>query len=62
MLAIALMASISIYAQTPEWQQQLERLDKEADELYEQKSWKKLVANQEKYRKIYRNPYDKAGH
>ena len=53
MLAIALMASISIYAQTPEWQQQLEQLDKEADELYEQKSWKKLVANQEKYRKIF---------
>ena len=26
MLAIALMASISIYAQTSEWQQQLEQL------------------------------------
>ena len=53
MLAIALMATISIYAQTPQWQQQLEQLDKEADELYEKKSWKKLVANQEKYRKIF---------
>ena len=40
------------WAQTPEWQEQLNRLDKEADQLYENKSWRKLVANQERYRKI----------
>ena len=51
-LLFAIVATTSVWAQTPEWQQQLDRLDKEADQLYEAKKWKKLVANQEKYRKI----------
>ena len=50
MLAIALMASISIYARTPEWQQQLEQLDKEFNELPEQPQWKAVVANRKQYR------------
>lgn len=53
MLAIALMASISIYAQTPEWQQQLEQLDKEFSELREKRQWKGVVANRKQYRKIF---------
>ena len=53
MLAIALMASISIYAQTPEWQQQLEQLDKEFNELREQRQWKAVVANRKQYHKIF---------
>lgn len=40
------------WAQTPAWQQRLEQLDKEADQLYTDKNWKRLVANQEQYRKI----------
>ena len=46
------------WAQTPEWQEQLSRLDKEADQLYENKSWRKLVANQERYRKIIMDQQD----
>ncbi|MBR2420208.1 MAG: hypothetical protein IKB14_05775, partial [Rikenellaceae bacterium] len=46
------MTSITTWAQTPAWQQQLDRLDKEADQLYEKQDWKRLVANQEQYRKI----------
>ena len=53
MLAIALMASISIYAQTPEWQQQLEQLDKEFNELRENRQWKAVVTNRKQYRKIF---------
>lgn len=53
MLAIALMASISIYAQTPEWQQQLEQLDKEFSELREKRQWKAVVANRKQYHKIF---------
>lgn len=49
LFTVSLTAS---WAQTPEWQEQLNRLDKEADQLYENKSWRKLVANQERYRKI----------
>lgn len=60
MLAIALMASISIYAQTPEWQQQLERLDKEFNELREQRQWKGVVANRKQYRKIFMAQPDSA--
>ena len=41
------MTSITTWAQTPAWQQQLDRLDKEADQLYEKQDWKRLVANQE---------------
>ncbi|MBR4995526.1 MAG: transglutaminase domain-containing protein [Alistipes sp.] len=52
MLAIAIMAVISTQAQTPKWQEELNRLDKEADQFYEKGEWKKLVANQEQYRKI----------
>lgn len=48
----AIVATTAVWAQTPEWQQQLDRLDEEADQLYEAKKWKKLVTNQEKYRKI----------
>ena len=48
----AIVTTTAVWAQTPEWQQQLDRLDEEADQLYEAKKWKKLVANQEKYRKI----------
>lgn len=51
LLALA-MTSITTWAQTPAWQQQLDRLDKEADQLYEKQDWKRLVANQEQYRKI----------
>lgn len=46
------MTAITTWAQTPAWQQQLDRLDKEADQLYEKQDWKRLVANQEQYRKI----------
>ena len=53
MLAIALMATISIYAQTPEWQQQLEQLDKEFSELREKRQWKAVVANRKQYYKIF---------
>ena len=53
MLAIALMATISIYAQTPEWQQQLEQLDKEFSELREKRQWKAVVANRKQYHKIF---------
>ena len=60
MLAIALMASISIYAQTPEWQQQLEQLDKEFTELREQRQWKGVVANRKQYRKIFMAQPDSA--
>jgi len=60
MLAITLMASISIYAQTPEWQQQLERLDKEFNELREQRQWKGVVANRKQYRKIFMAQPDSA--
>ncbi|MBQ3197436.1 MAG: transglutaminase domain-containing protein [Alistipes sp.] len=60
MLAIALMASISIYAQTPEWQQQLEQLDKEFNELREQRQWKGVVANRKQYRKIFMAQPDSA--
>ena len=52
LLSLAVMAFIAAAAQTPAWQEQLTKLDKEADQLYEQKEWKKLVANQEQYRKI----------
>lgn len=60
MLAIALMASISIYAQTSEWQQQLEQLDKEFNELREQRQWKGVVANRKQYRKIFMAQPDSA--
>lgn len=53
LLIIAAMALFSAAAQTPEWQQQLNRLDEQADKLYEKKEWKKLVANQEQYRKVF---------
>ena len=53
MLAIAFLASISIYAQTPEWQQQLEQLDKEFSELREKRQWKAVVANRKQYHKIF---------
>lgn len=52
LLALALATAFCSWAQTPAWQQQLERLDKEADQLYENKRWKQLVDNQERYRKI----------
>ena len=52
LLPLAVMAFIAAAAQTPAWQEQLTKLDKEADQLYKQKEWKKLVANQEQYRKI----------
>lgn len=53
LLTLAAMAFISASAQTPEWRQQLDRLDEEADQLYEKEEWKKLVANQEKYHKVF---------
>ena len=53
LLSIAVMALFGASAQTPEWRKQLDRLDKEADQLYEEKKWKKLVANQEQYRKVF---------
>ena len=53
MLAIALMASISIYAQTPEWQEKLNQLDKEFTELREKRQWKAVVANRKQYHKIF---------
>lgn len=46
------MTAFTTWAQTPAWQQQLERLDKEADELYDEQDWKRLVANQKQVRKI----------
>ena len=52
LLALALTTAICSWAQTPAWQQELDRLDKEADQLYDSKRWKQLVANQERYRKI----------
>ena len=51
-LLTLVMTTITTWAQTPVWQQQLDSLDKEADELYEKQNWKLLVANQEQYRKI----------
>ena len=53
LLTFAMASSILSWAQTPTWQQELDRLDKEADQLYEEKKWKKLVANQEQYRKVF---------
>ena len=53
LLSLAVMAFFSSAAQTPEWRKQLDRLDEEADQFYEKKEWKKLVANQEKYRKVF---------
>ncbi|MBQ3212091.1 MAG: transglutaminase domain-containing protein [Alistipes sp.] len=53
LLSLAVMALFGASAQTPEWRKQLDRLDKEADQLYEEKKWKKLVANQEQYRKVF---------
>ena len=53
LLSLAVMAFFSAAAQTPEWRKQLDRLDEEADQFYEKKEWKKLVANQEKYRKVF---------
>lgn len=47
------MALFSAAAQTPEWRKQLDRLDEQADQFYEKKEWKKLVANQEQYRKVF---------
>ena len=41
LLPLAVMAFIAAAAQTPAWQEQLTKLDKEADQLYEQKEWKK---------------------
>ena len=52
MLAIAIMAAISVQAQTPEWQERLNRLDKEFTELRENRQWKAVVANRKQYRKI----------
>ena len=52
LLSLAVMAFINATAQTPAWQEQLAKLDKEADQLYEAKKWKKMVANQEQYCKI----------
>lgn len=52
LLVIFTLLSLTMWAQTPSWKIQLEQLDKEADQLYEDENWKKLVANQEKYRKI----------
>ncbi len=52
LLALTLATAICSWAQTPAWQQELDRLDKEADQLYDNKRWKQLVANQERYRKI----------
>ena len=60
MLAIALMASISIYAQTPEWQEKLNQLDKEFTELRENRQWKAVVANRKQYRKIFMAQPDSA--
>ena len=52
LLLLFTFTTICSWAQTPAWQQQLDKLDKEADLLYEKGNWKKLVANQEQYRKI----------
>ena len=52
LLLVLAMTAITTWAQTPAWQQPLDRLDKEADQLYEKQDWKRLVANQEQYRKI----------
>jgi len=46
LFAMAVATVFGAWAQTPAWQQQLDRLDKEADELYEEQNWKRLVANQ----------------
>ena len=53
LLTLLMANAIMSWAQAPAWQQQLDRLDKEADQLYEDQKWGKLVANQEKYRKIF---------
>lgn len=53
LLTLLMANTIMSWAQAPAWQQQLDRLDKEADQLYEDQKWGKLVANQEKYRKIF---------
>ena len=42
LLTVAALSLLSAAAQTPAWQEQLAKLDKEADKLYEQKEWKKL--------------------
>ncbi len=52
LLVLAVASAICSWAQTPAWQQELNRLDKEADQLYEQKRWRQLVANQQQYRKV----------
>lgn len=52
LLALAVASAICSWAQTPAWQQELNRLDKEADQLYEQKRWRQLVANQQQFRKV----------
>ena len=53
LLSLAVITLFGASAQTPEWRKHLDRLDKEADQLYEEKKWKKLVANQEQYRKVF---------
>ena len=60
LLSLAVMALFGASAQTPEWRKHLDRLDKEADQLYEEKKWKKLVANQEQYRKVFMSLPDSA--
>ena len=58
LLSLALMAFVGASAQTPAWQEELNRLDKEADQFYADKQWKKLVANQEQYRKVFMSQPD----
>lgn len=58
LLILAATTLFSAAAQTPEWQQQLDRLDEQADKLREQKEWKKLVANCKQQYKIYMSQPD----
>ena len=53
LFTVSLTAS---WAQTPEWQEQLNRLDKEADQLYENKSWRKLVAKSDIVKSLWISP------
>lgn len=58
LLILVATTLFSAAAQTPEWQQQLDRLDEQADKLREQKEWKKLVANCKQQYKIYMSQPD----
>ena len=42
LLLLFTFTTICSWAQTPAWQQQLDKLDKEADLLYEKGNWKKI--------------------